>query len=217
MEYAIVISFRTRLAGRRSQLALALALVAAGVALVALRSAWPQLDHAVHSLAGARRDFLAVAALSFLSAALATSAGWRSALVASAGRIGFVDTAARYAVGCLFNTFVPLRIGDAVRVGLLSRAFHPSGSVLKTTGVLAFLGVARVAALLLLLLPAAAFGILPAGMVLLAAGFLSVATIALVVCAPMALPRAGRMAALAGGLASLVVLAGVVGVFLDLA
>jgi len=181
---AIARSSPTLLAGRRPQLAIALTLVVAGVGLVAVRSGGPELGNAVRSLGGARPDWIVVATLGFLSAAVATAAAWRSALTASAGAIGFVDTAARYAVGGLVNTFAPLRMGDAVRVGLLSRAFDRNGRVSKTTGVLAFLGVARIAALILLLLPAAALGILPARIPLLACGTLAVATLGARLCAP---------------------------------
>jgi uncharacterized membrane protein YbhN (UPF0104 family) len=149
---------------RRSLFAIALACAVAGLGFVALPSVGPQLHHAIRNLQAARPDWVAVAAVCFLSAALASAAAWRSALCASAGRIGIVDATARYAVGSLVNTFVPARMGDVVRVGLLSHAFERSGRVLTTTGVLAFIGVARAAALALLLLPAAALGVLPVRM-----------------------------------------------------
>jgi len=121
----------------------------------------PQVARAVRDAAAARSEWLGIAAACFLSAALASAAAWWSALRACSGRLGYLETASRYAVGGLVNTFVPARLGDAVRVGLLSRAFEERGRVLTTTGVLAFLGVARAAALMLLVLPAAAAGMLP--------------------------------------------------------
>lgn len=138
-------------------------------------SGWSHLHHAVGNLGGARPEWVAVAALCFLSAALASAAAWRSAITSSAGSIGFADATARYAVGGLVNTFVPFRLGDAVRVGLLSRAYKQSGRLLTTTGVCAFLGVSRGVALGLLLLPAAALGILPLRMLALAGLLLALA------------------------------------------
>jgi uncharacterized membrane protein YbhN (UPF0104 family) len=135
-------------------------LAAAGL-VIASRRAEPQLRRALSDAAAARSDWIAVAAACFLSAALASSAAWWSALRACDGTLGFLETTSRYAVGGLVNTFVPVRLGDAVRVGLLSRAFEERGRVLTTAGVLAFLGVARAGVLTLLLIPAAAWGVLP--------------------------------------------------------
>ena len=153
------------------------------VGYLAVRSAGPHLHQAIRDLGGAQRDWIAVAGLCFLSAATATAAAWRSALTASGGSMSFVDTTARYAVGSLVNTFVPMRLGDAVRIGLLSRAFERTGRIVTTTGLFAFLGIVRVAALTLLLLPAAALGILPLEMLVLAGAVLAVA-IAVVLCLP---------------------------------
>jgi uncharacterized membrane protein YbhN (UPF0104 family) len=157
------------------------ALPTAALVLAPLR-AGPRLDRAVTDASAAQQDWVVLATACFLSAALASAAAWRSALTACNGTIGFLDTASRYAVGCLVNTFVPVRLGDAVRVGLLSRAFEERSRVLTTTGVLAFLGVARAAALMLLLLPAVAWGFLsgrmlafPAALVVAAAAVVFIA------------------------------------------
>ena len=42
--------------------------------------------------------------------------------------LGYGDANARYGVGSLVNTFLPARLGDAVRFGLFSRAL-PSGGM----------------------------------------------------------------------------------------
>jgi uncharacterized membrane protein YbhN (UPF0104 family) len=172
------------LAPRRPLLAFALTAVAAGVAFVAFRSGGPRLRDAVASLGGAHRGWIVVAGACFLSAALASAAAWRSALLSSAGTIGYADAAARYSVGGLVNTFVPLRMGDAVRVGLLSKAFESGGRLAATTGVLAFLAVARMAALLVLLLPAAVFGLLPVRMLWPTGAVLAVAVLGAYLLAP---------------------------------
>jgi uncharacterized membrane protein YbhN (UPF0104 family) len=158
----------------RVLVAIALACLLVALGFLALRSVGPQVHRAADELSTARRDWIVLAGLCFLAAALATSAAWRTALIASSGAIGFFDTTARYAIGSVVNTFVPMRLGDAVRIGLLSRAFERNGRVLRTSGVFAFLGVARVGALALLLLPAAALGLVPVRMLLLAGAVLAV-------------------------------------------
>ena len=50
---------------------------------------------------------------------------------------------ARYGVGSLVNTFVPFRAGDAVRIGLFSRALPTEKRLWTTGGAFAALGAAR--------------------------------------------------------------------------
>jgi uncharacterized membrane protein YbhN (UPF0104 family) len=75
------------------------------------------------------------------AAALACCAGsWRTMLAA---RIGIGGAVARYSVGSLTNTFLPGRVGDAVRVGLFSRVAPGGGGVLAVAGAVAAVGTVR--------------------------------------------------------------------------
>jgi uncharacterized membrane protein YbhN (UPF0104 family) len=141
---------------------LACALVAGGALLGAFR-AEPLLLQSLHDAGAAQPHWVGLAAAGFLTAALASAAAWWSALTSCRGTIRFFDAASRYAVGCLVNTFVPGRAGDAVRVGLLSRAFEERNRLLTTAGVFVFLGVARAVALTLVLTGAVATGLMPVG------------------------------------------------------
>jgi uncharacterized membrane protein YbhN (UPF0104 family) len=97
------------------------------------------LARGVAGLAGADRRWLLVALVGFLVSLAATAAGWRSTLTACGGRLGRVDACARYGVGSLVNTFLPARLGEAVRVGLFSKTFarHQDGRALIAVGALA--------------------------------------------------------------------------------
>jgi uncharacterized membrane protein YbhN (UPF0104 family) len=123
--------------------------------------AWPLLQQAIGDTGSAQPGWIVVATAAFLAAALCTATAWWSALKACNGTIGLVNTTSRYAVGCLVNTFVPARAGDAVRVGLLSRAFDTRNGLVTTAGVFVFLGLARGAVLAVVLLGAVASGLLP--------------------------------------------------------
>ena len=89
-------------------------------------------------MAGADRRWLLGAVAGFLASLVATAGGWRSTLTACGGRLAGVDACARYGVGSLVNTVLPARLGEAVRVGLFSKAFgrEQSGRTLITVGAL---------------------------------------------------------------------------------
>ena len=118
------------------------ALAAAGVVAFAVTASSGGLGHtlarSIAVLAGADRRWLLVALLGFLVSLVATAAGWRSTLIACGGRLGRVDACARYGAGSLVNTFLPARLGEAVRVGLFSKAFgrDQSGRTLMAVGAL---------------------------------------------------------------------------------
>jgi len=160
---------------RRGGRVLLYTLPTAGLTLAALAVA-PELLRAARTASAAQPHWMGLAAAGFLCAAIASAGAWWSALRASNGTIQFVDATSRYAVGSLVNTFVPARLGDAVRIGLLSRAFEERNCLLRTTGVFAFLGIARAAALALVLLPAVARGLLPARLLVVSAGLVLAAT-----------------------------------------
>jgi uncharacterized membrane protein YbhN (UPF0104 family) len=149
--------------------------VATTAVVVAALRAGPLVGQAMHNTGSAQPTWVAVAGFGFLAAALASAAAWWSALRRCRGTIGLVDTASRYAVGSLVNTFVPVRLGDAVRIGLLSRAFESSHRVLTTTGVFVYLGLARAAVLALVLVGAVAWGLLPIHVLVVPLGVLILA------------------------------------------
>ena len=95
-------------------------------------------------MAGADRRWLVAAVAGFLASLVATAGGWRLTLACCGGRLGHVDACARYGVGSLANTFLPARLGEAVRVGLFSKAFgrERSGRTLVTVGALGAVTVA---------------------------------------------------------------------------
>jgi uncharacterized membrane protein YbhN (UPF0104 family) len=86
--------------------------------------------------AGADRRWLLAAFAGFLVSLVATAGGWRSTLIACGGRLGRRDACAWYGAGSLVNSFLPARLGEAVRVGLFSNAFgrDQSGRTLMTVG-----------------------------------------------------------------------------------
>jgi uncharacterized membrane protein YbhN (UPF0104 family) len=90
-------------------------------------------------MAAADRRWLSVALAGFVVSLAATAAGWRATLSACGARLGRVDACARYGAGSLVNTFLPARLGDAVRVGLFSKAFgrEQDGRAFLAAGALA--------------------------------------------------------------------------------
>lgn len=135
---------------RLSRTHLLLSLVA--LAAVAAVAATPQLlgGHvaaAFHALAGADQQPLALAALGFVVAFVATVAAWRVALQATGARISFLQASARIGVGALVNSFAPAKLGDAVKVALCSRAIDRPGRIWRAGG--AYAGLAAVRSLLL--------------------------------------------------------------------
>jgi uncharacterized membrane protein YbhN (UPF0104 family) len=146
----------------RPQLALSLL----ALAVVATLAATPQLLQgrvvsALDSLAGADANWLAIAALAFLVGFACTVCAWRAALAAAGGRIHPAGAAAGLAVGSLVNSFAPAKLGDAVKVGLCSRAIEGPGRLWTTGGVYAALAAARSLTLAGLIVAASATGALP--------------------------------------------------------
>jgi uncharacterized membrane protein YbhN (UPF0104 family) len=90
------------------------------------------------SAGGADPRWLLGALAAFLVSLAATAGAWRSTLIVCGGRLGRVDACARYGTGSLVNILMPARLGEAVRVGLFSKAFgrDHSGRTLTTVGAL---------------------------------------------------------------------------------
>jgi uncharacterized membrane protein YbhN (UPF0104 family) len=148
-------------AGRRG-------LAAAGGLLVmlAVLVATPQLlgsrvDAAVGSLGAASPTWLWLAGAGFLLSVLGGAGAWFSAIRMCGGRLSFGSACARYGVGSLVNTLVPARAGDAVRIGLFSRALPNRERLWTTGGAFAALGVARALVLAALVIAGSASGAMP--------------------------------------------------------
>ena len=93
---------------------------------------------------------------------LGAAGSWLSAIRLCGGRLSIGDACARYGAGSLVNTFVPFRAGDAVRIGLFSRALPKSRERIWTTGgAFAALGLARLVVLAGFVVAGAAAGALP--------------------------------------------------------
>lgn len=153
------------------------------------------------ALAGADHRWLAIAALLFLVAFGCTVAAWRAALAAAGGRICPRQAAARLAVGSMVNAFAPAKLGDAVKVGLCSRAIEGPARLWTAGGVYAALAAARSLALACLLVVASATGALPLWPVfVLVAG---VVALGLVAASSGRWRRHPRLASLLAGFASL--------------
>lgn len=155
----------------RRTLVVSVALLAALAAVAAT----PQLGgarvgRALDELAGAKPGWLWLAAVGFLAGSFCAAAAWRSALVACGGRLDRVDAAARYGIGALVNSFAPARLGDAVRIGLFSRALQNRERLWTAGSVWAAVAATRALVLAVLVVVASASGAMPVLPVLALAG-----------------------------------------------
>jgi uncharacterized membrane protein YbhN (UPF0104 family) len=143
-----------------------IALAALPLLVLLVLAATPQvlgrrLGDAWSGLAAASPLWLWVAVACFLVSLLATVLSWRSALCAAGARLGRVDAATRYGVGCLVNTFAPASLGEAVRVALLARKLDAPGALWTTGGAAAAVGALRGVTLAGLVVAASLTGALP--------------------------------------------------------
>ena len=147
--------------GRRAiAVATVLTLVVVAVAVT------PQLlgsrvGQALDSVGQADPGWLWLGGLGFLASLVGSAGAWWSALRLCGSRLSLADTNARYGVGSLVNTFVPARVGDAVRIALFSRAFDHRDRLWTTGGAFAAVGAARAIVLAVLVVCGAAVGALP--------------------------------------------------------
>src|SRR5438552_18301053 len=146
----------------RRNLAFSLALLA-GFAVVATmpQLAGAHVSRAFSQLGDASPPWLWLAGAGFVMSLLCAAGAWWSALGACGGRIPFGDAAACYGVGSLVNSFAPARLGDAVRIGLFSKALPNRERLWTTGGVWAAVGAARCFGVGAVVLAAAAMGALP--------------------------------------------------------
>jgi len=157
-------------------------LAAAGGLLVALAVlvATPQLlgsrvDAAVGTLDDANMTWLWLAGAGFFVAVLASAGSWLSAIRMCGGRLTAGDACARYGAGSLVNTLVPARAGDAVRIGLFSRALPNRERLWTTGGAFAALGAARAVVLAALVIAGSLSGAMPLWPLLILLGLVAVA------------------------------------------
>jgi uncharacterized membrane protein YbhN (UPF0104 family) len=113
------------------------------------------------ALRTADASWLWLAGAGFVASVLAAGGSWRSALGLCGGRIGLADAAARFGAGSLVNTFTPVHAGDAVRIGLFSRALDQDERLWRTGGAFAALGAARAVVLAALGVAGVSTGALP--------------------------------------------------------
>ena len=147
--------------GRRGLAASAVLLLALLVAAATPQLLGARVAGAFDVLAGADAKLLWLAAAGFALSVAGSAGSWRCAIGLCGGRLAFPDACARYGAGSLVNTLVPARAGDAVRIGLFSRAL-PDGERLKTSGgAFAALGAARAVVLAVLVLAGAITGAVP--------------------------------------------------------
>src|SRR3954451_1246071 len=154
------VSLRSQLSPRRVAVAalpvLALVAIAATPQLLGR-----QVAHAWDGVAAASPLWLWVAVGAFLVSLLATVMSWRAAILATGTRLGHLDAAARYGVGCLVNTFAPASLGDAVRVGLLSQRVEGPDRLWTTGGAAASVAALRGVTMTVLIVAASLTGALP--------------------------------------------------------
>ena len=147
--------------GRRGIAAAAGMLIVLAVVAATPQLLGTQVGEAVESLGHADPRWLWLAGVGFVLSVMAAAGSWRSAIGLCGGRIGLVDSAARFGAGSLVNTFVPARAGDAVRLGLFSRALDRNQRLWRAGSAFAALGAARAAVMAGLVVTGAVLGELP--------------------------------------------------------
>jgi uncharacterized membrane protein YbhN (UPF0104 family) len=157
---------------------------AATLAVVAA-AATPQLlggrvSEALERIGGIDPTWVWLAALGFVVSIVGAAGSWRSALSLCGARLSLGDSCARYGTGSLVNSFTPARLGDAVRIGLFSRALGHRDRLWSTGGAFAAIGAARVLVLTVLVAVAGVMGALPLWWLGVLGGMLSAAVLAVV-------------------------------------
>ncbi len=128
---------------RRSLAAAGGTLLVLGVMLATPQLLGTRLESALDAAGSANPGWLWAAGAGFVLSVLSAAGGWRSAVGLCDGRLGLADAAARFGVGSLVNTFAPARAGDAVRIGLFSRALDRDGRLWRTGGAFVAVEAAR--------------------------------------------------------------------------
>jgi len=156
----VLLEIRKRI-GRRGIAAAAGMLIVLAVVAATPQLLGTQVGEAIESLGHANASWLWLAGVGFGLSVLAAAGSWRSAIGLCGGRIGLVDAAARFGAGSLVNTFVPARAGDAVRLGLFSRALDRNDRLWRAGSAFGALGAARAVVMAALVVTGAVLGELP--------------------------------------------------------
>lgn len=112
-------------------------------------------------LGGANQGWLLLAIIGFVGAFVCTVGAWRAGFAAAGGKISSRRAAAGLGIGQMVNSFAPAKLGDAVKIALLSRAIDAPGRLWTGGGVYAALAAARSLALALLVVVASITGAVP--------------------------------------------------------
>lgn len=145
-----------------------------------------RVGEAFSGLGAADPASLWVAGLAFAGMSISGALAWRAALRASGSPLPFLDTSARYAVGCGVNAIAPAHVGSALRIALLGRVTH--GGVWTVSGAAAAVGVTRAVWLGALIAIGSAGGVLPRWPLLVIATIVLGAGIGAVVSRRLVLP-----------------------------
>ncbi len=116
---------------------------------------------AFSALGGANQGWLLLAITGFVGAFVCTVGAWRAGFAAAGGKISSRRAAAGLGIGQMVNSFAPAKLGDAVKIALLSRAIDAPGRLWTGGGVYAALAAARSLALALLVVVASITGAVP--------------------------------------------------------
>jgi uncharacterized membrane protein YbhN (UPF0104 family) len=141
----------------------------------------PRVTRAFEGLTDAKPAWLWLSALFVVATLVAWSLTWHSAVRAVGGELSREDAVARYAIGSAVNTFLPARIGDAVRIALFSRALENRERIWTTAGVYTTIGAARALCCGVLIVIAYLSGVLPLWSVIASALFVLLAVVAALV------------------------------------
>jgi uncharacterized membrane protein YbhN (UPF0104 family) len=144
-----------------SRRGLAAAVVFLGVAGVVAGLAGRQVRGTVGGLEDARPIWLWAAAFCFVGSLLASSSVWRAALALCGGRISRTDAAGCYSIGSLVNGFMPIRIGEAVRLALFARRLDGGDKTWRMGGVFTVVASLRLVVFGVVVVCAAALGAVP--------------------------------------------------------
>ena len=118
------------------------AVIVGGVVASGL-AARDSLSSALHELAGGRRFPLVLAAACAPLVPGLTAAAWRSVLASHGAPLAVSQAWWCYGAGSLANTFLPGRMGDALRIELCSRRIRHSRRRWLAAGVAASIGLAQ--------------------------------------------------------------------------
>jgi uncharacterized membrane protein YbhN (UPF0104 family) len=120
-----------------------------------------RVSSAFSVLGSANQGWLLLAIIGFVGAFACTVGAWRAGFAAAGGQISPQRAAAGLGIGSMVNSFAPAKLGDAVKIALLSRAIDAPGRMWTGGGVYAALAGARSLALALLVVVASITGAVP--------------------------------------------------------